>query len=241
MSSIKCPVCGKEVSPFTRIHCGRPLSASQPAPLNLTAAEQVDIGNKTPTSNSSVSHSASSFFDRINFAIFTLRCDPSKKNRFIWILTVLFALCLLGFATITGLTNNGTLANKDFAKDMAKKEVLETWQEVDKEFALVGITFDSVKVDTLSNYEKQVYLDECSNIGFIDADGTRYKNEQAYYKAIGYDINAHPWRLYVVKGTYHVNNGKGEDYEGYYTVWVRTTKSWSIEKTEIELPTELQP
>ena len=62
MSSIKCPVCGKEVSPFTRIHCGRPLSASQPAPLNPTAADQVDIGNKTPTSNSSVSHSASSFF-----------------------------------------------------------------------------------------------------------------------------------------------------------------------------------
>ncbi len=139
MSSIKCPVCGKKVSPFTRIHCGRPLSASQPAPLNPTAAEQVDIGNKTPTSNSAVSHSASSFFDRINFAIFTLRCDPSKKNRFIWILTALFTLCLLGFATITGLTNNGTLANKDFAKDMARRKYWKHGKRLIRNLRLWGL------------------------------------------------------------------------------------------------------
>ena len=85
MSSIKCPVCGKEVSPFTRIHCGRPLPITQYEPENPQAEKQADIENEAPTS----------WRGRLDYALIQLRTSPEKKYKIIRVCTILIVILVI--------------------------------------------------------------------------------------------------------------------------------------------------
>ena len=85
MSSIKCPVCGKEVSPFTRIHCGRPLPITQSEPENPQAEKQADIENEAPTS----------WRGRLDYALIQLRTSPEKKYKIIRVCTILIVILVI--------------------------------------------------------------------------------------------------------------------------------------------------
>ena len=85
MSCNKCPVCGKEVSPFTRIHCGRPLPITQSTPENSRESAQENSENKAkPT-----------LLSRLDYALIQLRTSPEKRTKLLTIYCIIAVIFLV--------------------------------------------------------------------------------------------------------------------------------------------------
>ena len=167
--------------------------------------------------------------------------EDNSQNRRAWIIAGVVLLVAFIPACLRGFMNIGWIADKGAAKEMAESAILREWQRYNKEFELVEITFDSVIVNKMSSQMKRNYLDENSNVRY-SKDGTTYPNLKAYLDDMYYNIDAHIWRMYVVKGTYRVTDGNGEEYSGSYQVRIAALNGihWNVETPKIPLLEEVR-
>ena len=167
--------------------------------------------------------------------------EYNPQNKRAWIIAALVLLVAFVPACLRGFMNIGWIVDKGAAKEMAESAIVREWQKYNTELELVDITFDSVIVNTMSSQMKRDYLNENSNVRY-SKDGATYPNLKAYLDDMYYNIDAHIWRMYVVKGTYRVTDGNGEEYSGSYQVRIAALNGiyWNVEIPKIPLLEEVR-
>lgn len=170
---------------------------------------------------------------------------PEKKKNTAQIIRVivlsLVAALLIGVTvfSVSYLAGN----RKIDAKNHAKEELEEAWKEFDENMELVSITYDSVNVDLWDEDEIQAYIDKNGDISLTDIDGVKYDSHWDYWEGKDYDPHTDTYRIYTVRGTYHVTDHRKQDYEGWYCITIlhiMEENIWQAWETEMELPEELK-
>lgn len=229
-----CIQCGKELADGAKFcfHCGASVPNTQtapapqpvvpPVPQPIIAPQPVPVIPPEPIAD---------------FPI-----QKKKRNGWKilgWTLYAAIPLFII-FVLITGISS---ASPKSSAKSMTKREVTEFWQEWDEDMELVSITYDSIKVDEWDEDEIAAYVSKAGNWTFTDADGKKYDTHWDYWEAENYDPYTETYKVYTVRGDYHVTDNREQDYEGWYCVTIVhavNENSWRIEGTEMELPDELK-
>lgn len=129
------------------------------------------------------------------------------------------------------------------AKERAKEEVEAAWQQFDENMELVSITYNTVKWDTYDKAEIDSYIAKYGNTAITDVNGTKYDTYWDYWNSKDYNPHTDTYRIFTIKGNYHVTDNRKQDYKGYYCVTVLhivNENTWRIQETELELPDELK-
>ncbi len=168
------------------------------------------------------------------------KTEPKKEipvKRIVVICVCVFVLVMfLGWLIFTA-------TDKTNAKNHAKNEVEEAWQEFDESLELIDISYDKVTVRKFTEQEINDYVNKHGNFKITDINGNEYDTYWEYWESKNYDPYNDTYKIYTVKGQYQVSNHKNQNYKGWYTVKVLhivNENNWSIEKTELELPEELK-
>ena len=156
--------------------------------------------------------------------------------------SILISLALILIIIVAAATSTSKNFEKG-AKRMTKLEIADAWKEFDDKLELKKITYDSISVDEMDEDEIAAYITETGNRGYVDSDGTRYDTAFEYWESQNYDPYNDVYRLYTVKGDYHVTDNRKQDYEGWYCVvllHIEGRNVWKTMDTEMELPDELR-
>ena len=232
-----CIQCGKELNEGARFcfHCGASVPNAQTASTPTPQAPPVSV---TPTPQPTPVITTESMAEQ----------PPRKKKPngwkiFGWSLYAAIPLLIIGFIFWGLMVSSGIIPDYSGVKNSAKREVTEFWQEWDEDMELVSITYDSIKEDEWDEDEIEAYVVKWGDRGITDVDGTEYDTHWDYWEAENYDPYTETYKVYTVRGDYHVTDNRKQDYEGWYCVTIVhavNENSWRIEGTEMELPDELK-
>lgn len=166
----------------------------------------------------------------------------SKKKKIVLCVVILLPVLIVG--TLLAMLFGYFLGPRTYdAKIEAREEVEAAWQEFDENMELLSVTYDSVDIDEWDHDEIEKYIDKYGDIAITDLNGKKYDTHWEYWDAKGYDPRKETYRIFTIKGDYHVTDHRNQDYEGWYCVKVLhrvKENSWRIEETELEMPDELK-